>query len=65
MKFIVVESPSKARKIKTFLGSDYAIEASVGHIRQIPEKGLNIDIAGGFIPVIETKEDKKDVVKKI
>jgi reverse gyrase len=65
MKLLIVESPAKARKIKTFLGTDFAVEASVGHIREMPDRGLNIDIEGGFIPTFVIKDDKQDIVKKI
>lgn len=61
----IVESPNKCGKIRSILGSDYDITASVGHILEIPKKGMNIDIKGGFIPTYEIKDDKKDVVKKI
>ena len=65
MKLIIVESPAKARKIKTFLDSDYAIEASCGHIQEIPQRSLNIDIENGFAPTYEVKDDKREVVAKI
>lgn len=62
---VIVESPNKCAKISSFLGKDYKVIASVGHIREIPKKGMNIDIKNGFLPVFETSKDKKDVVKKI
>lgn len=65
MKLVIVESPNKCSKIKSFLGSDYNVIASVGHIREIPKKGINIDIKNGFEPVFEVSKDKKDVVKNI
>lgn len=62
----IVESPNKCNKIKSYLGSDYTVIASVGHIREIPKKGMNVDIKGGtFEPMYEISKDKKDVVKKI
>lgn len=64
-KLFIVESPNKCSKIKGFLGDDFVVTASVGHIRSIPKKGMNIDIKGGFIPTYEVSSDKKDVVKKI
>jgi len=65
-KFLfIVESPNKCGKIRSFLGSDYNVLASVGHIREIPKKGLNIDIKNGFEPTYEITESKKDVVKSI
>ena len=65
MKLFIVESPAKARKIRTFLGSGYKVEASIGHIREIPRKGLNVDVKNGFTPNFVISSGKKDVVKKI
>lgn len=65
MKLFIVESPAKCGKLRKFLGSDFKLAASVGHIRGIPPKGMNIDIKGGFIPVFEVPSDKKKVVKEL
>jgi len=66
MKLVIVESPNKCGKIKSFLGSEYNVMASVGHIREIPRQGMNVDIKGGtFEPTYEVSKDKKDVVKNI
>jgi len=65
MKLFIVESPNKCVKIKSYLGADYNVMASVGHIREIPKKGINIDVKNGFVPKYEISKDKKDVVKKI
>ena len=66
MKLLIVESPNKCGKIKSYLGSEYNVIASVGHIREIPKKGMNIDLkSGSFEPTYEISHDKKDVVKKI
>jgi len=65
MKLLVVESPAKARKIKSFLGSEYCVEASIGHVREIPPKGINIDIENGFVPIYQVSKSKVEVVKKI
>jgi DNA topoisomerase I len=62
---LIVESPAKCGKIKSYLGADYIVMASVGHIKQIPKKGMNIDIKNGFEPTYEITPDKKDVAKKI
>ena len=61
----IVESPNKCAKIKSFLGDDYKVMASVGHIMEIPKKGLNIDVQNGFEPTYEIKADKKSVVSEI
>lgn len=65
MYLVIVESPTKARKLKSYLDSTYAIEASVGHIRDLPKSGLGIDIDHNFEPEYEVSEDKKDVVAKL
>ena len=64
-KLMIVESPHKAQTIKKFLGKDYNVMASCGHIMEIPKKGLGIDVANGFVPQKEVSDDKKDIVKKI
>jgi len=61
----IVESPNKCPKLRSFLGSDYNVMASVGHIKQIPPKGMNIDIKNNFEPLYEVSKDKIDIVKKI
>ena len=63
MKLFIVESPNKCAKISSFLGSEYKVMASVGHIREIPKKGVNIDIKNGFEPKYEISNDKKDNCK--
>lgn len=65
MKLFIVESPSKCGKLKKILGNEYNVVASVGHIRSIPHKGMNIDIKNNFKPTFEISSDKKKVVKEI
>lgn len=62
---VIVESPAKARTIKRFLGKDYIVEASMGHIRDLPESGLGVDIEKGFEPTYEISDGKQSVVKKL
>ena len=62
---VIVESPAKAKTIERFLGSDYIVKSSFGHIRDLPKKGLNIDIEHGFAPKYEISTDKKSVVKEL
>ena len=50
---VVVESPAKAKTISKFLGSSYDVRASVGHVADLPSKGLNIDVDNGFKPTYE------------
>jgi len=47
---VIVESPAKAKTINKYLGSDFDVEASMGHVRDLPSKGLNIDIENNFEP---------------
>ena len=62
---IIVESPSKIKTLKKFLGNDYQIEASVGHIRDLAEKNLGLDIDNGFVPTYIVSPRSKDVVKNL
>jgi len=56
-KLVIVESPAKARTIKRILGDDYEITASMGHVRDLPERNLGIDIENGFEPMyVETRK---------
>ncbi len=50
MKLVIVESPAKARTISRYLGSDYEVAASVGHVRDLPPKELGVDVENGFTP---------------
>jgi DNA topoisomerase-1 len=66
MKLLIVESPSKAKTISKYLGGEYKVVASVGHIRDIPKSSKNaIDIPGGFIPHYEISKGKEHVVAEI
>ena len=62
-KLVIVESPTKAKTISGYLGRDYAVEASVGHIRDLPQKGQAIDIENNFEPKWEVKN--KEQVSKL
>jgi len=62
---VVVESPKKTGSVKKYLGKDFEVVASVGHIADLPEKGLNIDINDDFKPTYKVSSDKKAVVKAI
>jgi len=62
---VIVESPAKAKTIEKYLGKDYTVKSSFGHIRDLPKKGLNIDIEHGFEPTYEINADKKKVVAEL
>ncbi len=62
---VIVESPAKAKTIERFLGSDYEVKASVGHVRDLPERELGVDPANNFAPNYITKRDKKAVVESL
>jgi DNA topoisomerase-1 len=62
---VIVESPAKAKTIEKFLGKDYKVESSFGHISDLPSKELGVDVEGDFMPKYQVSKDKKDVVKKL
>jgi len=62
---VVVESPAKARTIKKYLGDGYKVKASVGHIRDLPEKSLGIDIENDFEPKYIVVKGKRKVIKEL
>jgi DNA topoisomerase I len=61
MNLVIVESPAKARKLSGFLGKDFQVEASVGHIRDLPKK-LGVDVENNFEPTYEVVDGKKKIV---
>ena len=62
---VIVESPAKARTIKRYLGKGFEVEATMGHIKDLPKSKLGIDIEQGFLLGYKVIPDKRDVVKKI
>jgi DNA topoisomerase-1 len=62
---VIVESPAKAKTLSQFLGKDYAVKASLGHVRDLPEKELGIDINNDFSPKYVVVPGKKKVLKEI
>ncbi|KKQ36747.1 MAG: topoisomerase protein [Candidatus Woesebacteria bacterium GW2011_GWA1_37_7] len=65
MNLIIVESPTKARTLSRFLGSGYSVEATMGHIKDLPKSELAVDVEHDFKPEYVVVEKKKDVIKKI
>lgn len=62
---VIVESPAKAKTIEKFLGDNYKVESSFGHIADLPTKELGVDVDGDFKPRYQISSDKKAVVKKL
>jgi DNA topoisomerase-1 len=62
---VVVESPTKVRTIKKYLGSDYEVAATVGHIKDLPSKEMGIDVENGFKPKYQFIPGKQKVVKSL
>lgn len=62
---VIVESPAKAKTIEKFLGKDYKVLSSYGHIRDLRKKDFSIDIEKGFLPLYEIPSEKKDLVKEL
>jgi DNA topoisomerase I len=65
MNLVIVESPTKARTLKRFLGDDYTIEASMGHVRDLPKSKLGVNLDDNFEPEYETAKGKGKVITKL
>jgi len=64
-KLVIVESPAKAKTIEGYLGKDFIVSSSYGHVRDLPRGDKAIDIENGFAPTYEISKDKKEVVKNL
>jgi DNA topoisomerase I len=62
---VIVESPSKAKTINKYLGKDFKVIASVGHVKDLPKKGLGVDVENNFEPTYEVMPGKEKVVREI
>lgn len=62
---VIVESPAKAKTIEGFLGKDYTVKSSFGHVRDLVKKGLGVDVENGFVPSYEISDDKKQVINEL
>ena len=62
---VIVESPAKAKTINKYLGSDYSVKASLGHVRDLPKKGLGVDLKNEFEPTYEIIPGKEKVIKEL
>jgi len=65
LALVVVESPTKARTIGKYLGSGYAVKATVGHVRDLPKRELGVDVEGGFTPKYVTIKEKAKTLAAI
>ena len=65
MNLVIVESPTKARKLSSYLGDGFTIRASVGHIQDLPKKKLGVDVEHDFEPIYEIDPDKEKVVREL
>ena len=62
---VIVESPSKAKTIGKYLGPDYTVRASMGHLRDLPKSTMGVDITGGFIPEYIPLSGKGDIISEL
>lgn len=62
---VIVESPAKAKTIETFLGKDFTVKSSFGHVRDLVKKGMAVDTDKGFTPVYEVSPDKERVIAEL
>lgn len=62
---VIVESPAKAKTIEGYLGKDFTVKSSFGHVRDLSRKDLGIEIENGFLPVYEVMEDKKKTIAEL
>lgn len=62
---VIVESPAKAKTIEGYLGKDFKVTSSMGHIRDLPKGNAAIDIENGFEPTYEVSPDKKEIISKL
>lgn len=62
---VVVESPAKAKTINKYLGPEYIVEASLGHVRDLPKDDIAVDVEGGFVPTYVPIDRRKDVLARL
>ena len=62
---VIVESPAKAKTIGKYLGKQYVVKASLGHVKDLPKKDLSVDVDNDFKPVYEVIEGKKKLIAEL
>lgn len=65
MNLVIVESPAKAKTIEGYLGKDFVVKSSYGHVRDLPTKGLSVDLENDFDPEYQVMPDKKKVITEL
>jgi DNA topoisomerase I len=65
MQLVIVESPTKAKTLKRYLGTEYSVDASMGHVRDLPKSKLGVDVENNFEPVYEVSKGKGKTVTKL
>ena len=64
-KLVIVESPAKARTVGRFLGKEYTVKASIGHVRDLLKSQLSVDVENNFLPKYRVPKEKKEVVREL
>ena len=64
-KLLIVESPAKAKTIGKYLGPDYVVKASMGHLRDLPRKTMGVDLEGDFTPQYEPIDGKDKIIEDL
>ncbi|VAX20116.1 DNA topoisomerase I, partial [hydrothermal vent metagenome] len=62
---VIVESPAKASTLKKYLGKNFDVMATVGHIKNLPKSKLGVDIENGYLPTFVTIKGKGEIIKKL
>jgi len=62
---VIVESPAKVRTLTNFLGSEYQVQASMGHVRDLPKRSMGVDVEHGFQPTYTVLPERKDTVERL
>lgn len=62
---VIVESPSKAKTIGKYLGSDYEVKACMGHLRDLPKSTMGVDLEHDFTPVYQPVKGKEDIIRDL
>ena len=62
---VIVESPAKAKTIGKYLGKNFTVKASLGHVKDLPKKNLSVDVENDFKPVYEVIEGKKKLIAEL